>query len=263
VLDNERAIELETRSHSMKSSGLTYRVRILALLLFGLTGFTSVAAAQDSVQIDIGIRGGFLPHSSFQAKQSTQVPQLVDFTTYSFIGDKPDGTVGITASALLNTRVEFRFEAVRRHFDYRVQAQNLNPPELGELLESVHGHLWEYPLLVTYRFRSGSLQPFAGGGASIATNGSYTTDSLRTQRPRFEPVRTIASHTVSGVPSSTSYYFVAGIDGRTPHFSIRPEFRIILVPGGSLSDNRTELRKYQPELVIGVSFPVFRKKYKN
>jgi hypothetical protein len=104
-----------------QSSRLAHAVRIGALVLCGCSG---KAAAQDSVEFDVGMRGGLLPGSSFQADRLCFSGPGCQLTRTSFTGDKMTETIGLTAGILLKSGLEFRVESGRRHFDYQIRTDS-------------------------------------------------------------------------------------------------------------------------------------------
>src|SRR5436309_1750027 len=62
----------------------------IVVLFFALSG---IAAAQSTVQIDFGVRGGLLANNSFQANQLCSGSGCA-FGTRSFTAEKLHGTVG-------------------------------------------------------------------------------------------------------------------------------------------------------------------------
>ena len=226
----------------------------LCFLVFALSG---VAGAQTAVQIDFGVRLG-LSNNLFQPNQLCAGAGCV-FGTTSFAAERLRGTVGPTAGVLLYDRVEARLEALRRRFAYQIQ---FDLPPLGQhSVSSTSGHFWEYPLLATYRFSSGPLRPFAGGGLSLGTSGSYTTEiqsTLTQQLPSGPVTTTSVNRRTVNMTSGTAYYLVGGLDGRTSYLSIRPEFRYTRFPNDSDSSAETIFKANQFEFLIGISVHPFR-----
>ena len=229
----------------------------LCFLVFVLSG---VAAAQSIIQIDFGIRMG-LASNSFQANQLCSGAGCF-FGTRSFTAERFPGTIGPAASVMLYDRVEVRFEAMRRRFGYQIRRDLVIPSTIEQhSVSSTRGHFWEYPLLATHRFSSGPLRPFAGGGLSLGTSGSYTTElqSTSTTQPPGGPVTTTSfDRRTLNLTSRTAYYVVGGLDGRTSYVSIRPEFRYTRFPNDSNSGAETIFQPNQFEFLIGISVHPFR-----
>jgi hypothetical protein len=224
-------------------------LRMMALFL----ALSGIAAAQSSVQIDFGIRGGLLPNSSFQANQLCSGAGCV-FGTRSFNAQQLSGTLGPTAGVLIGDRVEVRFEAARRRFAHQVRYDLMVPFEQHELI-STRGHFWEYPLLLTYRLGSGPARPFAGGGASIAASGTYSTErsTTSTTLTTSGPITTSLIERKSGkLTGLFAFYISGGLDGRVPYFSIRPELRWSRFLDDASTSTAT-IRPNQFEILIGIS----------
>jgi len=230
----------------------------IVVLFFALSG---IAAAQSTVQFDFGVRGGLLANNSFQANQLCSGSGCA-FGTRSFTAEKLHGTVGPAAGVLFYDRVEVRFEAVRRRFGYQIQRDLVVPSLTQHSVDSTRGHLWEYPLLATYRFSSGPVRPFAGGGLSLGTSGSYSTEfqfTSTTTQPPGGPITTSSlERRTYNLRGSTAYYVVGGVDGRTSYLSIRPEIRYSRFPNDSNSNAEAILNANQLEFLIGISAHPFR-----
>jgi len=229
------------------------------VLFFALTG---VAAAQGIVQIDAGIRGGLLANGgSFRAHQLCSGAGCA-FGTRSFTAEDLRGTVGPTVGALIYDRVEVRFEAVRRRFGYQTTFDLAVPSTTQHFVESVRGYFWEYPLLAMYHFGAGPARPFAGGGFSLGTSGSYTRTSEGTSTLQLpgQPLTITTSFSRQTFPFTAvdTYYLTGGVDGRVSYISIRPEFRYSRLPGGSSSNATAILRPNQFEFLLGITFHPFR-----
>jgi len=225
------------------------------------SALSSIAAAQTPIQPDFGFRGGVLANHSFQANQLCSSVGCV-LATHSFAAEGLRGTVGPAIGVLLYDRVEVRFEAVHRRFGYQVQSDVV---AIGQhSLETVRGHLWEYPLLATYHFSSGPARPYVGGGLSLGVNGRYTAgfQSTTTTQLASGPVTTTSfdqrTNDLFGLP--TGYYVIGGVDGRVSYFSIRPEFRYTRFPRGLSSSAEAILTPNQFEFLIGFSIRPFRMK---
>ena len=237
-----------TRSHTL----------LITVLFFGLSPF---AAGQNGVDIDLGIRGGLLAQPSFQQNYPC-IDTACGFALPTSTFDTIVRTVGPTVGVLLFDRFEARFEAVRRRFGYEEQSS------LGtSISSSTSGHFWEYPLLATYRLSPGPVRPFAGGGISLGTSGSYTTNSQFTTTrnpPGAPPVTTTTyTHTTynlssindgTGVPRA--FYLVGGFEGRISYFSIRPEFRYSHFPNPTIP-TYTKTNQNQVEFLIAISVHPF------
>jgi hypothetical protein len=225
-----------------------------------LAALSGIAAAQTPFQPDFGVRGGVLATDSFQANQLCSSAGCV-LASHSFASEGFRGTVGPTVGVLINNRVEVRFEAVHRRFGYEVTSDVQNSFQTQHSVETVRGHLWEYPLLATYHFSSGPARPYIGGGLSLGTNGRETAtfETTGTMQLASGPVTTTSffqrTNDVFGLP--TSYYLVGGVDGRISYFSIRPEFRYNHSPKNSDSAEAI-LNPNQFEFVVGITIHPFR-----
>jgi hypothetical protein len=170
-----------------------------------------------------------------------------------------DGTFGPTIDILLHQRVEVRFEAVHRRFGFQIHNFIRRIDSTRGFDESATGHLWEYPLLATYHFRSGSARPFAGGGVSLGTRGSLDRETQSTFTSFIPepgvPATTTSKARATGLPlrNGSPFYLVAGIDARVSHLSIRPEFRYSHFSTGPDPNAEEILKPNQFEFLLGVS----------
>jgi hypothetical protein len=229
------------------------------VLFFALSG---IAAAQTPVQLDFGIRGGVLLNNSFQANELCSGVGCV-LASHSFASEVFRGTIGPTVGVLLYNRIAVRFEAEHRRFGYQVTSDVAPPFETQHFVETVRGHLWEYPIIATYQFGHAPSRPYVGGGLSLGSNGRSTStfESTDTRQLASGPVTTTSfdqrTNDLFGVP--TGYYIVGGVDSRVSYFSIRPEFRYTHFPSGS-SSAEAILTPNQFEFLVGISIHPFRSK---
>ena len=145
---------------------------LITLLIFALCGF---AVAQLSVDVDVGIRGG-----TFNGGTPIEVPNNQYFPDL-YSAEKGPFTFGPAVGVLFNNRWEARFEAVRSRFRFHDQSGTPFPISGYKYTSTTDGHVWQYPLLLTYLAGKGTVRPFGGGGISIASTFHGTT---RTQTTR-------------------------------------------------------------------------------
>jgi hypothetical protein len=256
-------VNLERRGQLMRGY-----LRSTFCLIASLAMTSTLAMAQTPIVIDFGVRGGLLFGQPLQANPS--FPGIVvgpigrpySPPTYTF--DNVYGTVGPAVGALLYDRVEVRFESVYKRFSY--VTQSTLPPAAGasqSFVSTAHGHSWEYPLLATYRFGSGPLRPFLGGGLGLGGNMRSTGVG--------QIVSTIPNPSGGvtkeyGIPSrfgetsslATAFYASGGVDGRTSILSIRPELRYTRWPSDVGSNPNVMNKPNQWEFLVGVSVHPFR-----
>ena len=82
----------------------------------------------------------------------------------------------------------------------------LPPIERTTTITSTHGTAWEVPASVVYRWMSGSIRPFTGGGLIVY------------------------NRTTSGIHQSPAGLVRGGIEWNHERISIRPDFRYIHYP---------------------------------
>jgi len=167
-----------------------FKIVLITILLFALCSFS---LAQLSVDVDLGVRGG-----AFNSGTPIEVPNNQYFPV-RYLDEKLPFTFGPAVGVLFNNRWEARFEAVRSRFRFHDQSGTLFPISYTSTTD---GHVWQYPLLLTYLAGNGTVRPFGGGGFSLASTQSFNPPSI-----------------------PMAFYFTGGVDGRVSFLSIRPEFR--------------------------------------
>jgi hypothetical protein len=228
------------------------------IVFFVLSGSTF---GQRRVAVGFGIRGG-LANQSVQANELCSSATCAIGPSFSaFMSNGLNGTFGPTVDVLLDDKVEVRFEAAHRRFGFQIHTDIRGELFEQRFDESARGHLWEYPLLATYHFRSGPARPFAGGGVSLGTSGAFDRETQLTFTdfvPAPSTTPTTMTGRATGLPlrNRTPFYFVAGIDGRVLHISIRPEFRYSHFSTGPDSNAEAILKSNQFEFLLGLSFQV-------
>jgi hypothetical protein len=230
--------------------------RALGSALFTLA-LASRLPAQAPVLIDLGIRGGAVATDSFQFLNPCCGAGAVLGGSWSFSSEKLHGTIGPTVGVVLYDRVEVRFEAVHRRFGYQIQNnQGLFPAPFSQhITETVHGHLWQYPLLATYRPGYGPTRPFIGGGLDLGgVHNKFSTDYQVTRMTLSSGPVTTFSHSASQSTLSTAYYVIGGVDARISLVSVRPELRYIHFSGipNLSSGGEAVLKPNQFEFLIGI-----------
>src|SRR6266704_3999259 len=133
-----------------------------------------VAIAQTSIEFDFGVRGGAF---------NSGIPLEVFSNHYfppRYSTDKMPYTFGPTVGVLFNDRFEVRFEAVRSLFRFREESTTPFPASGQKSTSTTDGHMWQYPLLVTFHSRSGPVRALGGGGISFGRTIGGTTSTVAT-----------------------------------------------------------------------------------
>ena len=218
-------------------------LKVVAILF----AFSGIAAAQGSVQMDVGVRGGVFLNGYVQPSPCSGVGCFL--SSQDSLTNSVRGTVGLAVGTVINDRIDVRFEVIRWNFGDETRSDRTYP-EL-HFVSTTRGHAWEYPLLLAYRFGHGASRPFAGGGMGIAGSASYTRNTQSTSV--IPPVTTTTSTSASFTSSSRALYVFGGLNIRTRHLSIRPELRY------RHFDERYRagdiVNPHQFEFVIGLSVP--------
>jgi hypothetical protein len=206
-----------------------FKTIVSAVLLFA---FSRIAAAQiDLLDIDLGLRGGTL---------NSGIPMEVGNNHYFpdlYSTEKLPFTFGPALGVLLKDRWNLRFEAVRSRFRFHDQSGTPFPASLYKYTSTTDGHVWQYPLLLTYYVNSGGVRAFGGGGISFGSTFGGTTWTETTKVVLPPPGNPNAPTTTVTTFSTTPFtplnfglnpktlYITGGIDSRIKFLSIRPELR--------------------------------------
>jgi hypothetical protein len=210
-------------------------------------------SAEKPFAIDIGVRGGVLPG---QPLESNPYSGRHNFLPALTIDNAYGVTAGPTFVLQLVNRVDVRVEWVYKRFSY--QLQSTVPPAAGfTSSSSVKGHSWEYPLVATYKFGTGKVRPFAGGGMNLGGTTTRTSTDENTVTTTNPPVTTITEGTTSqSLPDA--YHIIGGMEWRFPVFSVRPEFRYTHWSADAASGSLVANKPHQFEVVVGFTVHPFQ-----
>jgi hypothetical protein len=216
-----------------------------SLILFAAAG----TYAQSALEVDVGVRGGaFFQAPPIEAESNHYFPPFytIDRTLFS---------VGPGVAALFYDKVDVRFEAVRSEFKFNGRFGA--GPTAGT--STTTGSLWQFPLLATYRFGSGTVRPFAGGGLGLGNRVRGTARAIEiTQFPNSPPQTSSGTSPYTTFSHPSIYYISGGIEAHMPLLSIRPEFRYSRWGQFSDQENQTLNSRNQVEIVVGIFFHAFR-----
>ena len=162
--------------------------------------------------LDFGVRGGVFAKAPPIEKFATQ------YSTPFYELERTNFSAGPRISAVIDDRVEVRFEAVRSAFQYYFRGCTRGCGTDNSRQSSTHGHIWQFPILATYRFGSETIRPFAGGGISPGSPVRGTVTS--TVNPQ-----TTSRKDYSYTESRIAYYLTGGVEKRLSGFVIQPEVR--------------------------------------
>lgn len=233
-------------------------LRKWALFLAAADLFTlgQLEAQNHLAVVDFGVRAGEVTTNLFQFIPLCCGVAAALGPATMLTSEGLHGTIGATAGVLLYNRVEVRFEAVHRRYGYQLVEDSTAGP-FRQTITKTNGHLWEYPIFVTYHFSNGPVRPFAGAGVNLSgSSKQQTLMTVTSQQAGGAVVTTFFPSSASGTVSTDGLYVVAGVDGRMSYFSIRPEFRYTSVSKG-LPDGLVR-NPNQFEFLIGLSVHPFR-----
>jgi hypothetical protein len=123
--------------------------------------------------------------------------------------DSQSYLLGLSAGVTVRDRWRIEFGATYMPISFRTTAITglpLPPPFLRTTTTPTHGTAWEMPASGVYRWMSGSIRPFSGGGLVVW------------------------NRTTTGVSQSPAPMVRGGIEWNHGRISIRPEFRYIHFP---------------------------------
>ena len=129
------------------------------------------AAAQRRLEFDFGVRAGAPVHMTLES-QFFQTPGWVFRESI----ERPKFTVGPTLGVIVYDRVLVQFDALYKSVRY---VTDITAP-FGSSINTARGSSWEFPLMLDYRFFSGSMRPYAGGGMVVGQTTSGTTETRST-----------------------------------------------------------------------------------
>jgi len=134
--------------------------------------------------------------------------------------------LGLSAGVIVHDRWRIEFGATYMPVSFRTTVTDvrLPPPFRTTTTTTTHGTAWEMPASVVYRWMSGSMRPFSGGGVIVY------------------------NFTTTGVTQSPAPLARGGIEWNHGRISIRPEFRYIHYPQKSTSIARPAT---QTQILVG------------
>lgn len=205
-----------------------------------LTVFSSICAF--SQPFSFGVRGG-VPLTDFVSAASAG--------RFSFTSSTNRYIIGPTVELRLPFGLGVEFNALYRRLHYDGQSLSIDTFSTSRTT----GNLWEFPLLLKYRFPTRIVRPYLDAGVAW--------DSLsgleQTVTTTFVPTRT-SSTTTSNPPElqhNTTIGFVAGI-GLDIHIllHISPEIRYTRWNSRNISDavGLLQSKQDQAEFLVGITF---------
>jgi len=185
--------------------------------------------AQSPVSIEVGVYGGVPLNHTLQSNFCcTTAAAFFHYETQD-----ASYTTGASAGVVLYDRIHVSFGAMYMPVSFRSIGTTCCP--LANPITTTHGTSWEFPLLGDYRWLSGAVRPFSGGGLVVRNRISGGDD----QAPA--PV-------VSG-----------GVELLVRHsFVIRPEFRYIHYAEERGSNHSVGRPSTQTQFLIGVAYQMYR-----
>jgi hypothetical protein len=181
--------------------------------------------AQRPVSIEVGAYGGVpLNHTLEPTFCCTATAFFFRYETQN-----ASYTTGVSAGVVLHDRIHASFSAMYMPVSFRSIGTTCCP--LANPVATTHGTSWEFPVLGDYRWLSGAVRPFTGGGLVLHNRISGGDD----QGPA--PVVT------GGVEFLLRRSFV-----------IRPEFRYIHYAEEFSSNSSVGRPSTQIQFLIGVAY---------
>jgi hypothetical protein len=219
------------------------RSSILCLLV---AGCCYPASAQKKVGMEFGVRAG-IPFSV--PLESDLTGAGATFSSFAF--ERSKFSVGPAVTAVVMDRVAVEFDAVYKPMRFR---SSFSSPFVLPI-STTRAASWEFPLIADYRFLSGSVRPYGGGGLLLGQSLSGTTDTqtvdlrtgaVTTSRGSFRPF-------LSQLPA---YVINGGLEWSRSKLVIRPELRF--TRWSSVSQPADVARRdHEFQYSIGFSFKGF------
>jgi len=219
--------------------------------------FPTESAAQGvNVDLLLGMRGGFTNSSSpLEVSSNHYFPPSYSSSSSSYAW-------GPTAGIVLDDRFEIRLEAARYRFHIEGKSGTPYPASGIKSTSVTDGHVWQYPVLVAYRLKAGSVRTLIGGGLSFRTVKGATTSTVTTSMlPNFTETTTVTTHPFrpANDTSPVAFHYGVGVEMPKGWISLRPELRIGFWAGYQGDDeNQVVLGTNQTEFILGIRVHPFR-----
>jgi len=158
-------------------------------------------------------------------------------------------SVGPAVAVVIHERIAVEFDALYKPIKFTSSSASIST--------STRGGSWEFPLIANYRFLSGPIRPFGGGGMLLGASLFGTTETENTDNRTG--VVTVRSDPFRAFFSQLPAYIVnGGLEWRSSHVSIRPELRFTRWSG--VDQSASDVRKQnQFEYLLGFSFRGFKR----
>jgi len=222
-----------------------FSAALVALLVFVL----ATDSEAQSVDVFVGMRGGLTSSSSPLEAFSMKIYAPSYTSTFSPIA------WGATAGVVVNDKFEIRVEAARYPFRYTGQSGTPYPQSSIKWTAVTSGHVWQFPLLVTYRLNGGPFRIFVGGGLSTRSSarGSVTTTTTTIGLGSPTETTTVSTRAYSEAAYPIAVHGSLGFEFRKGWISLRPEMRMGFWTGyrGDPS-NQSVGSPTQAEFIVGL-----------
>ena len=179
---------------------------------------------QEAIQFEVGVQGGMPLRPTLD--DAFCCTTGVAFT--SIIPDNASYTAGISAGIVLADRFHITFGAMYTPVSFRNIGTSCCP--ITHPSTEIHGASWEFPALADYRWLSGRLRPFSGGGFVI--HNTMTRGMSQAPAP-----------VISG-----------GVEWRYRSFVLRPEFRYTHYPDERGSSVLVQRPRHQEQILVGIVY---------
>jgi hypothetical protein len=206
----------------------------------------TAAFAQKRVELEIGARGG-VPFTVSLDSRLTGAGAI--YSSYAF--ERSKFSVGPAVTAVVVDRVAIEFGAIYKPIRFR--SSFYSPFTIP--ISTTRVSSWEYPLIADYRFRTGPVRPYGGGGMLLGQQLSGTTESQVTDQ-RTGTVKTVRGSFRTFFTQLPAYVINGGLEWRTSRLAIRPEMRYTRWSLVSQSEEAVR-HQNQFEYLVGISFIAF------
>jgi hypothetical protein len=230
------------------------KLRLCIVAIAGLLFVMPFDSMAQSVDVFVGVRGGFTSSSSpLEVGQNHYFPDRYS-SRYSPLAWGP--SVGV----VVNDKLEIRVEAAKYRFHYASQTGTPYPASGSRTSAVTDGQAWQFPILASYRMWIGSFRTFVGGGLSARSVKSAVTATTTTiQLPNPTETTTVTKYAYTRDDRPIALHASIGLEFRKKWISFRPEMRLGFWTGyQGQSENEILGSPIQAEFIMGVRMHPFR-----
>jgi hypothetical protein len=176
--------------------------------------FQTAVLAQRRVEFQFGVRAGVPMTKPLSRVTASCCGIFTDTFPRTLI-------VGPGVGAVIRDRVQVEFDALYRPLR-RLSTESSALNSANSSVTRLRGALWEFPLVIDYRFFRGVVRPYGGGGVVLVTSQSGTSENRYTTTTGMELSNSLDFSRRNWFPA---YVINAGLEWNKHRLAIRPEVR--------------------------------------